>query len=86
MTDYGINKKLTLSLATGYHLNKSLSLKGEDSSATTSGMGDIIIFPRYDIYNETNGNIRTEVTLGLGVNYLLVLIPILPKQYQVFGT
>ena len=66
-TDYGINKKLTLSLATGYHLNKSLSLKGEDSSATTSGMGDIIIFPRYDIYNETNGNIRTEVTLGFGV-------------------
>tara|TARA_B110000003_G_scaffold245960_1_gene256104 strand:- start:1128 stop:2147 length:1020 start_codon:yes stop_codon:yes gene_type:complete len=65
-TDYGFNKKLTLSLATGYHLNKSLSLKGGDSSATTSGMGDIIIFPRYDIYNETNGNIRTEVTLGFG--------------------
>jgi hypothetical protein len=66
-TDYGINKKLTLSLATGYHLNKTLNYKGEDTSATSSGMGDLIIFPRYDIYNETKGNIRTEVTLGVGV-------------------
>jgi hypothetical protein len=30
-------------------------------------MGDLIIFPRYDIYNETKGNIRTEATLGLGL-------------------
>ena len=66
-TDYGISKKLTLSLATGYHLNKTLSYKGQDTSASSSGMGDLIIFPRYDVYNETNGNTRTEVTLGFGV-------------------
>ena len=66
-TDYGINKKLTLSLATGYHLNKTLRYKGQDTSASSSGLGDLIIFPRYDIYNETKGNIRTEVTLGFGV-------------------
>ena len=66
-TDYGISKKLTLSLATGYHLNKNLSYEGQDTSASSSGMGDIIIFPRYDIYNETKGNIRSEVTLGFGV-------------------
>ena len=35
-TDYGINKKLTLSLATGYHLNKTLSYKGQDTSASSS--------------------------------------------------
>ena len=66
-TDYGISKKLTLSLATGYHLNKSLGYKDQDTSASSSGMGDIIIFPRYDIYNETKGNIRSEITLGFGV-------------------
>jgi hypothetical protein len=66
-TDYGISKKLTLSLATGYHLNKTLSYKDQDTSASSSGFGDLIIFPRYDIYNETKGNIRSEITLGFGV-------------------
>ena len=66
-TDYGISKRLTLSLATGYHLNKSLGYKDQDTSAGSSGMGDIIIFPRYDIYNETKGNIRSEITLGIGL-------------------
>ena len=65
-TDYGISKKITLSIATGYHLNKNLSYEGQDTSASSSGMGDIIIFPRYDIYNETKGNIRSEITLGIG--------------------
>ena len=66
-TDYGISKKLTLSIATGYHLNKNLSYEGKDTSASSSGMGDIIIFPRYDIYNETKGNIRSEITLGTSI-------------------
>ena len=66
-TDYGISKKLTLSLGTGYHLNKTLSYKDQDTSASSSGFGDLIIFPRYDIYNETKGNIRSEITLGFGV-------------------
>lgn len=66
-TDYGISKKLTLSLGTGYHLNKTLSYKDQDTSASSSGFGDLIIFPRYDIYNETKGNIRSEITLGIGV-------------------
>jgi hypothetical protein len=66
-TDYGINKRLTLSLATGYHLNKALKEKDTITTLSNSGMGDLIIFPRYDIYNETKGNIRTEATLGFGV-------------------
>ena len=65
-TDYGISKKLTLSLATGYHLNKALKEKDTTTTLSNSGMGDIIIFPKYDIYNETNGNIRNEITLGVG--------------------
>jgi len=66
-TDYGISKKLTLSLAAGYHLNKALKEKDTTTTLSNSGMGDLIIFPRYDIYNETKGNIRTESTLGLGL-------------------
>jgi hypothetical protein len=66
-TDYGISKKLTLSLASGYHLNKALKEKDTTITLSNSGMGDIIIFPRYDIYNETKGNIRSEITLGFGV-------------------
>ena len=66
-TDYGISKRLTLSLATGYHLNKALKEKDTTTTLSNSGMGDLIIFPRYDIYNETKGNIRSEITLGIGL-------------------
>ena len=66
-TDYGINQKLTLSLATGYHLNKALKEKDTTTTLSNSGIGDLIIFPRYDIYNETKGNIRSEITLGVGI-------------------
>jgi len=66
-TDYGISKKLTLSLATGYHLNKALKEKDTTTTLSNSGMGDLIIFPRYNIYNDTKGNIRSEMTLGIGV-------------------
>ena len=66
-TDYGISRKLTLSLATGYHLNKALKEKDTTTTLSNSGMGDLIIFPRYNIYNDTKGNIRSEMTLGIGV-------------------
>ena len=66
-TDYGISKKLTLSFATGYYLNKALKEKNTTTTLSNSGMGDIIIFPKYDIYNKTNGNTRNEITLGFGV-------------------
>jgi len=66
-TDYGVSKKLTLSIATGYHLSKNLKEKDTTTTLSNSGMGDLIIFPRYDIYNKTKGNIRTEATLGLGL-------------------
>ena len=66
-TDYGISKKLTLSLATGYHLHKALKEKDTTTTLSNSGMGDLIVFPRYDIYNETKGNMRSEITLGIGL-------------------
>jgi len=75
--DYGLSKKLTMSVATGYFMNKTLtelSLKNPMTNEiepgkviTSKGIGDLILFPRYNIYNKTKGLKRTEVTLGLGL-------------------
>ena len=64
-TDYGINEKLTMSLALGYFIDKSLVNKNESYSG--SGVSDLIIFPRYNVFNWKRDNHRTEITLGLGL-------------------
>ena len=66
-TDYGVSKKLTLSLATGYYLNKSKEAEDITSNRTSSGFSDLIIFPRYSVYNNSNNFKRTEIALGLGI-------------------
>ena len=63
---YGITKDLTLSLETGYFINKTQVGKDRSDTITSSGIGDLIIFPKYDLYNHTAENKRTEVTIGLG--------------------
>lgn len=65
-TDYGVSKKLTLSLATGYYTNKTLHEKGKDEALSSKGMGDLIVFPRFSVYNKQKGNNRVEVALGIG--------------------
>jgi hypothetical protein len=64
-TDYGLSEKLTMSLALGYFIDKSLDNKNE--SYSNSGVSDLIIFPRYNIFNWKRDNHRTEITLGLGI-------------------
>jgi hypothetical protein len=64
--DYGLSKKLTLSIASGYFLNKLLTDTSKHYNYSSSGLGDIIIFPRYSIYNNTANFKRTEFALGLG--------------------
>ena len=66
-TDYGVSKKLTLSLATGYYLNKSKEADYVINNRTSSGFSDLIIFPRYSVYNKNNNFKRTEIALGLGI-------------------
>ncbi|MDP7197140.1 MAG: hypothetical protein QF864_13250 [SAR202 cluster bacterium] len=67
--DYGLSKRLTMSIASGYFLNKSQVMDPELDALTISskGFSDLILFPRYDIYNKTKNGIRTEITLGLGL-------------------
>lgn len=47
-----------------FHRNKKPLSKGESISA--SGRSDLIIFPRYNIFNRVSDRCQTEVTIGLG--------------------
>lgn len=65
-TDYGLSDQLTLSVASGYYFDRSLAKESGDVEKS-SGFGDLIIFPRYDVYNKSDDRGRTELTLGLGL-------------------
>ena len=63
---YGVTKNFTMSVESGYFINKTqIELLNADTFQS-SGIGDLIIFPRYDILNHTEEKKRTEITLGLG--------------------
>lgn len=63
---YGVTADFTMSVETGYWLTKTqIGLNAIDTNASR-GFGDLILFPRYDVINETSENNRTELTLGLG--------------------
>ncbi|MCF8429191.1 MAG: hypothetical protein K9G64_03590 [Bacteroidia bacterium] len=67
---YGVTKNLTLSVESGYFLNRDLiKLHPEniDNTQKSSGIADLIIFPRYDLYNKSKSKHQTEITVGLGV-------------------
>lgn len=66
-TDYGVSKKFTLSLASGYFLDKSKIGKDNSDTISANGIGDLIIFPRYSIYNKIANFKRTTVVIGLGL-------------------
>jgi hypothetical protein len=64
---YGITKNLTMSVESGYYLNKTQMGVDKKDTVTSSGIGDLILFPRYDIINRTTESHRTELTLGMGL-------------------
>jgi len=66
-TDYGVSKKLTLSVATGYYLKKSLIETHNVDTTSASGLSDLIILPRYSVYNKNADFKRTEIALGIGI-------------------
>lgn len=65
---YGVTRNFTFSVESGYYFNKKEVGLNNNPSTTyhSKGIGDLIIFPRYDIINKSNEKYRTEVTLGLG--------------------
>lgn len=64
---YGATCNLTVSLETGYFLNKSQVGLNNSSKVSSSGIADIIIFPRYTVYNHSTGKTNNEITLGMGI-------------------
>lgn len=65
---YGLSKNLTVSLENGYYLLKKEVGLGDDLNGTYSakGVGDLIIFPRYNVFRKETAKSTNEVTLGLG--------------------
>ena len=65
--DYGLSDKLTLSIASGYFTQKTLLELEKEDTTSSRGFSDLIILPRFDVFNKVNGNLKTELTLGLGM-------------------
>jgi hypothetical protein len=63
---YGVSSKLTMSIETGYFINKTQVGLNRRDTISNSGVGDIILFPRYNVYQHNTENARTEFTVGLG--------------------
>jgi hypothetical protein len=63
---YGVTERLTLSLESGYFLNKTQVGLNKRDTISSHGFGDFIIFPRYNVYSHNTEKTRNEITLGLG--------------------
>lgn len=63
---YGLSPKLTFSLESGYYLNKTMIGLENKDTIQTSGIADLIIFPRYQVYYNCSERKKTEFTVGLG--------------------
>ena len=68
---YGLSKDFTMSVESGYFLNKTQIGLNHIDTISSSGIGDLILFPRYDILNRTTESKRTEITVGLGYKFPL---------------
>ena len=66
---YGVTKDFTMSVEGGYYFQKKETGLDNNPQATfeSQGIGDLIVFPRYDIINRTGIETRTEWTVGLGM-------------------
>ncbi len=63
---YGVSKDLTFSVEGGYFFNKTqIGLHASDT-ISSQGWGDLILFPRCNVYSNSNTKRKVEVTLGMG--------------------
>lgn len=63
---YGIYKDLTMSVEGGYFVNKTIREFHNKHDMQSSGIGDLLLFPRYELYNKSTDSSQVEVTIGLG--------------------
>jgi hypothetical protein len=64
---YGITKDLTLSVAGGYYFNKTQYGADYIDTINSSGIGDFIIFPRYNVWHKQTETSVWEATIGAGL-------------------
>ncbi len=65
---YGVSDRLTFSVEMGnYLLKEEIGLNNDPARTySSSGVGDLIIFPRYEVFNRNRFGRTSELTLGLG--------------------
>ena len=66
---YGLSERFTISVEGGnYFYKEEIGLDADPAKTyRSSGIGDLVIFPRYTVLNSTTKTTTTELTLGLGV-------------------
>jgi hypothetical protein len=64
---YGITNDLTLSVASGYYFNKTQYGADYIDTISSGGIGDLIIFPRYNVWNKITEKGVWEATIGMGM-------------------
>ena len=86
---YGVTPKLTISIESGYFINKKMIELDNKTTIETSGIADLIIFPRYQaltiyalseipIYQYLNGSqvgSQFQFTTGISYKFNLKKIP-----------
>jgi len=70
---YGVSDKLTLSIETGYFFEKKETGldKNPATTYTSTGIGDLVIFPRYEVYRKVTPKTSNDITVGLGTKIAL---------------
>ncbi len=63
---YGVTNRLTMSIEAGYFFNKTQVSLNQKVTDESKGFSDLIIFPRYKVYEHNTEKTRDEITVGLG--------------------
>ncbi|HRH11832.1 MAG TPA: hypothetical protein PLU73_09965 [Bacteroidia bacterium] len=63
---FGLTKELTMSVESGYYINKTEYALHKRDTISSKGIGDLILFPRYNVFTNCGEKGNTELTLGLG--------------------
>lgn len=63
---YGVTERLTMSVESGYFISKVQVEHGNRDTIRSGGIGDLILFPRYNIWKRKTETCATELTIGLG--------------------
>jgi hypothetical protein len=63
---YGLSDRLTISLESGYWLDKTQTGLIERDTYSSKGIADLIIFPRYNVIRPGSGKFVKQLSVGLG--------------------